>query len=147
MNRPSPLCAGVTAALLLLFPTCRAIETRLLAQDAPPAAARSVVDGVFTASQASRGRLQFEQICTACHTPGEHTGRKFETKWQGTTVGDLFDLVSSTMPQGDPGSLKPEDYAGIVAFFLSETGYKAGEQELPVELEALKKIRIEPVPR
>lgn len=51
------------------------------------------------------------------------------------------------MPEGDPGSLKPEEYASILAFFLSESGYKEGEKELPSDLESLKKIRIEPLPR
>jgi len=55
--------------------------------------------------------------------------------------------VSATMPQGDPGSLKPEEYASILAFFLSQSGYKAGEKELPSDLESLQKIRIEPLPK
>ena len=63
------------------------------------------------------------------------------------SVGDLFDLVSNTMPESDPGSLKPEEYASILAFFLSESGYKKGDKELPSDLESLKKIRIEPLPR
>jgi mono/diheme cytochrome c family protein len=102
---------------------------------------------VFTSDQAARGAKQFQQTCTACHTAGEHTGRNFESKREGSTIGDLFDLVSTTMPDGDPGSLKPEEYASIIAFFLSETGYKPGEKELPADLESLKKIRVEPVPK
>jgi S-disulfanyl-L-cysteine oxidoreductase SoxD len=136
-----------TAVLTLLVLVLLSPETRLMAQAPPTSTGASVVDGVFTIGQASRGRQQFQVTCTACHGASEHTGRKFETKWQGTTVGDLFELVSTTMPQADPGSLKPDEYASIVAFLLSETGYKAGAQELPSDLESLKKIRIEPVPR
>jgi len=51
------------------------------------------------------------------------------------------------MPEGDPGSLEPEEYAGILAFFLKESGYKEGEKDLPSDVEALKKIRIEPLPQ
>lgn len=83
----------------------------------------------------------------SCHSAGQHAGPKFGAKWQGSTIGDLFDLVSNTMPEGEPGSLKPEEYASILAFFLSESGYKEGDKELPSDLEALRKIRIELLPR
>jgi mono/diheme cytochrome c family protein len=116
-------------------------------QDAASSGGRSILDGVFTSRQASRGREQFQRACTSCHTAGEHTGRRFAGKWQGSTMGDVFDLVSTTMPEGDPGSLAPEEYASILAFFLSESGYKEGEEDLPFDLESLQRIRIEPPPR
>jgi mono/diheme cytochrome c family protein len=147
MSRLSRSRASQTAALGLALAIVLLPVIVLRAQDPPPATVSSVVDGVFTSTQADRGRQQFQQTCTSCHSPSEHTGRKFESKWQGTTVGDLFELVSTTMPQADPGSLTPDDYSSIVAFFLSETGYKAGAKELPSDLDSLRKIRIEPVPR
>jgi mono/diheme cytochrome c family protein len=119
----------------------------VLVQDAPPPGGGSTLDGVFTADQASRGRQQFQSACASCHTVEEHTGRNFQEKRQGTTMGELFELVSTTMPASEPGILKPEQYASILAFFLRETGYKAGEKELPTDLESLKQIRIEPLPK
>jgi Cytochrome C oxidase, cbb3-type, subunit III len=147
MSRESRLCPLVTVALTLILMTASSLASRPLAQDKPSSTGSSVLDGVFTSGQASRGAQQFLQACTSCHSAGEHTGRRFEAKWQGTTIGDLFDFVSTTMPEGNPGSLKPEEYASILAFFLSESGYKEGEKELPSDLESLKKIRIEPLPR
>jgi len=147
MSRDSRPCAFVTVALTLFLITASSLASRPLAQDTPSATGGSVLDGVFTSSPASRGRQQFRQTCMSCHSEGEHTGQDFGAKWQGTTIGDLFDLVSATMPQGDPGSLKPEEYASILAFFLSQSGYKAGEKELPSDLESLQKIRIEPLPK
>ena len=117
-------------------------SARLVAQDVPPTPT-SVVDGVFTSDQAERGKKQFQQTCAACHTAAEHTGKNFESRWGGSTVGDLFDLVSNTMPESDPGGLKADQYASILAFFLSESGYKEGTTELPSDLEALKHIRID----
>lgn len=110
-------------------------------------AAGSVLDGVFTADQATRGQETFQKICTACHTLAQHTGRKFAERWTGTSVGDVFDLISNTMPEGNPGSLKPEEYASVIAFFLKETGYPEGKQELPADAAALMKLRIEPLAR
>src|SRR5262245_2899643 len=133
MNIPS---AAVAAALIAIsIPG----SVALLAQDN----ATSVADGVFTSDQAERGKKQFQQTCAACHSVSEHTGKNFESKWSGSTVGDVFDLVSNTMPESDPGGLKPDEYASILAFFLSESGYKQGDKELPPDLELLKKIRIE----
>ena len=50
--------------------------------------------------------------------------------------------VQNTMPQNAPGSLKPEEYADIVAFMLSENGFPAGMETLsltpPEALDAVK---------
>jgi len=147
MSRSSRRSGFAAATLALGFIALAPLAGHSLAQGPPAATTSSVVDGVFTPDQAAQGAKQFQQICTSCHTVSEHTGRGFESKWQGSTIGDLFELVSTTMPDGDPGSLKPEEYASIIAFFLNETGYKPGEKELPSDVEALKKIRVEPVPR
>lgn len=138
--------AFVVGALTLVLVATSSPASGLLAQDSNTSTTSSILDGVFTTSQASRGKQDFQRACASCHSAGEHTGRKFGARWQGTTMGDLFDLVSTTMPDGDPGSLEPEEYARILAFFLNESGYKEGETELPSDLEALKKIRIEPLP-
>ncbi len=116
-------------------------------QDPGSSAASSVVDGVFTSAQATRGQQKFQIACLSCHTVAEHTGRQFTEKWVGTSVAEMFDLISNTMPDGDPGSLQPEDYASIIAFFLKETGYPEGKQELPARSELLKKLRIDPLAR
>jgi mono/diheme cytochrome c family protein len=136
-SRPLTVAVAVAiAASVALVPSIV-----LVAQDVP--ASNSVNAGVFTSDQAERGRKQFQLACESCHNVGEHTGKNFESKWGGSNLGDLFDLVSNTMPESDPGSLKPEQYASILAFFLSESGFKRGDTELPPDLEALKKIRIE----
>jgi mono/diheme cytochrome c family protein len=121
------------------------LASRPLAQDSGSAAGQSVLEGVFTSAQASRGQAQFAQTCMTCHTVAEHAGRTFGVKWAGTTLNELFELISNTMPEVEPGSLKPEQYASIVAFFLKESGYPEGQRELPSEVAALKKIRVEPL--
>jgi hypothetical protein len=115
------------------------------AQNAASAARESVTAGVFTDVQASLGQQEFQRTCTACHNVAEHTGARFETRWAGTTLDQLFDLISETMPQSDPGSLEPGQYAGIVAFFLKQSGYPSGGRELPSTSAALEAIRVEPV--
>ncbi len=106
----------------------------------------SVLDGVFTSGQASRGEQRFRQVCAACHSTNEFRGGRFRIKWVGQTAGDFFDLVSTTMPDGDPGSLSPEDYANLLAYILSLNGYPAGEEPLPADVSALQNVRIEEAP-
>jgi mono/diheme cytochrome c family protein len=141
-NRASmTITRWLAAVAALVTISIVAPPARVVAQDV--AATASVVDGVFTSDQADRGKKEFQQICSACHTVAEHTGKNFESRWNGSTVGDVFDLVSNTMPESDPGGLKPDEYASILAFFLRESGFKDGAKELPSDLELLKKIRIE----
>ena len=125
------------------------VALRLPAQDegsTGAAVTSSVVDGVFTSRQASRGQQQFQQACASCHSPSEHTGTRFFGAWAESTLGDWFNLLSVTMPEGDPGSLSPDEYASVLAFLLRETGYPSGDQELPADVPSLKEIRIEPPP-
>ena len=108
----------------------------------PPAGERSTLDGVFSAAQAARGERTFRQTCTSCHSVDQLTGSRFREKWVNETVGGLFEFVTNAMPEGNPGSLRPEEYAGVIAFFLGQSGYPAGEQDLPAVQEELSKVRI-----
>lgn len=107
----------------------------------------SVLDRVFTSVQASRGERQYEQACLSCHATREFTGRRFAAKWPDLTLGDLFDQISATMPEGAAGTLEPGEYASILAFLLRESGYPDGQTDLPANSEALRKLRIEPLPK
>ena len=42
------------------------------------------------------------------------------------TAATLLDVIANTMPQSDPGSLKPEEYAAVTAYILQQNGYPAG---------------------
>jgi alcohol dehydrogenase (cytochrome c) len=112
------------------------------AQSLAPAG-RSSLDGMFTTSQASRGEQRFTQACATCHKVEEQTGVSFRAKWGNATLGDLFTLISTTMPQGNPGSLTADDYASILAFYLRESGYPAGVTEVPADPAALTKMRVD----
>ena len=120
------------------------------APTAPPAAASatSVSDGVFTSNQASAGEQTFQEACSFCHAPNEFSGGRFMLRWNGLTAGDIFEVVSTQMPEGNPGSLRPAEYAGLVAYVLSLNGYPAGENPLPADVSALQNLRIDaPPPR
>ncbi len=102
----------------------------------------SVLDGVFTSAQASRGEQTFDRVCASCHDTGEFSGGRFRLSWVGRTAGDLFDTMSTLMPEADPGSLSPDAYASLVAYLFRLNGYPAGEVALPTDLAALQRVQI-----
>jgi mono/diheme cytochrome c family protein len=109
---------------------------------------RSVWSGVYTTSQAERGRATFDASCAMCHRAdltGRGTipalrGEGFMGERQGGSVGDLYELIRSTMPPGRAASLTPEAYADVVAYLLSANAYPAGTNELPTHEESLHGI-------
>lgn len=121
---------------------------RLTGAAAQPSASagRSVLDGVFTSGQASSGERTFRQVCATCHDTSEFSGGRFRISWVGQTAGDLLDVVSTLMPEDKPGSLRPDDYAAVVAYLLSLNGYPAGETPLPANVSGLRTVRIVPAP-
>lgn len=111
-----------------------------------PFSAQSVLDGVFTAAQASDGEETFRQACMVCHATDEFAGVRFSFRWSGLTAGDVFEVVSTLMPEDDPGSLRPDEYASVVAYMLNLNGYPSGTTPLPADLTALRRVRIEAAP-
>jgi len=104
--------------------------------------ARSLGDGVFTANQASQGKALFEQECDTCHEIENYTGANFAAKWGGGTLADVYQDFALAMPPANAGGLTPATYASIVAFFASESGYPAGNPELPGDAAQLRGIAI-----
>jgi alcohol dehydrogenase (cytochrome c) len=48
-----------------------------------------------------------------------------------------------SMPMDAPGSMQPQEYADILAYFLSINGYPAGQAELAGTDEAIKAVKID----
>ncbi len=131
--------------------------SRLGAQTAaapPGASAASIWDGVYTEEQAKRGQALYAQQCQFCHgealTDGSQApplaGEAFLASWKGSTLGALFEKMSTMMPPDDPQSLSNEQNAEILAYMLSVGKAPAGKVELKSEIEPLKQIRIEAKP-
>jgi len=105
---------------------------------------RTIVDRVYSVAQAERGEQRFKTSCSSCHTPSSFGDGMFADRWDGQTMADVFEYVSSTMPENDPGGLKKEDYADVLAYMLRINAYPAGYDELPVDSVELKKLAIAP---
>jgi mono/diheme cytochrome c family protein len=103
----------------------------------------STLDGLYTDEQASRGKDVYLNSCRSCHTPASHTGATFNQWWRGKHLSDLFAFVSTRMPKNDPGSLAPDDVADVMAYLLKMNAMPVGPNELPADVDSLKKYRIE----
>lgn len=103
--------------------------------------AKTVWDGVYTETQASRGKSQFEMSCSSCHRNGPYQGDGFMRAWSGSDVEGLFRQIRATMPTSAPASLNDRAYFDIVAYLLQTNSFPAGASELSADL--IRGIRIE----
>jgi len=116
-----------------------------------PTESRSVWDGVYTEEQAKRGEVVYHKECASCHADtliggggaAPLTGGNFLSNWNGLTLGDLFDRIRKTMPQGNLGKLTKQQDRDVLSYILSFNKFPAGKTELPRQVEFLKEIRFE----
>ena len=99
--------------------------------------------GVYTAAQADRGKKTFSEKCTGCHEPSRFSGDTFNESWDGKAMKEIWDVASGTMPEDNPGSLKQQEYADILAYFLSLNEYPTGDAELQPGAAPMAAIKIE----
>jgi mono/diheme cytochrome c family protein len=100
-------------------------------------------DGVYTAAQAERGKKAFAGSCTTCHDTDRFSGATFTDAWAGKPMKEIWDVASGTMPEDNPGSLKQQEYADILAYFLSLNAYPTGDAELAPGAGPMASIKIE----
>jgi mono/diheme cytochrome c family protein len=122
------VCAAATAGL----------SVAVAAQDK-----KSVKAGVYTAAQADRGQTLFRSKCASCHAPNRFTDDLFYTSFAGKPLWEMFDVISDTMPEDDPGGMKKEEYADVIAYLLKLNKFPAGDVELPIDKDALSAITME----
>ena len=112
--------------------------------------ATSVCGGVYTEGQADRGQAVYVAECQLCHLnnlrgDGFASGlvdRAFAVRWSGRDVGELYAITLSTMPQGAPAILSPQEYVDVTAFLLRANGYPVGDEELAADRTTLAGVRI-----
>lgn len=95
-------------------------------------------DSVYSKPQAAAGKKLYARHCIRCHDRS-YFDQVLRT-WQGESLGNLYLVMSSLMPEADPGSLADQEYLEITAYILSLSGFPAGRQ--PLTREALAQIKI-----
>ena len=104
---------------------------------------KSVKAGVYTAAQADRGVTLFRSKCASCHAPNRFTDDLFYMSFAGKPLWEMFDVISDSMPEDNPGSLKKEEYADVIAYLLKLNNFPAGDTDLPIDKDALSLIMME----
>jgi mono/diheme cytochrome c family protein len=96
----------------------------------------TVLDGVFTASQAERGKALYEMNCAECHEEGGAAdgpnlhGVGFLDRWREDSLDTLYTYIRKNMPEDMPGELAAPVYRDVLAYMLSRSGLPAGDAEL-----------------
>ncbi len=124
-NRPLPAALAITIPLVAL-----------LALAALPGLASA--QGTYTSTQAEAGEVLYNEACAVCHLEDfqgsfeapELAGPNFRNIWGGRPIGDLLELISTTMPPGEIGSLSDGENASIVAYILEANDVVAGSGAL-----------------
>ena len=98
---------------------------------------RTVKDGVYTLTQAARGRTLYEEKCGSCHA-----NRMWGADWPEKSVYDVYDIVKNFMPEDNPGSLSAPQTRDVVAYILQSNKLPAGKLELPEAEGDLKQIKL-----
>jgi hypothetical protein len=124
--------------------------SRSFAAQQPQAAdssARTTLEGVYSAEQATRGEKTYGMSCLGgCHNAASHKGVTFKQNWAGHQVGELYERIKDTMPDDNPGLLTAKESIEIVSYMLKANGMPAGKEDLGQDKAALAKIKIEMPP-
>jgi len=113
-------------------------------------AQQSILDGVFSSSQAAIGAQLYGQSCIECHGAtlrgGEAgpalTGAAFWDKWSGQSLAALYQITASTMPVNNPNGFSAEQYAALIAYMLQQNGLPQRADPMPSAALDLVNIRL-----
>ncbi|MDZ7644513.1 MAG: cytochrome c [Woeseiaceae bacterium] len=103
---------------------------------------RTIADGIYTEEQAEAGEALYEVHCLTCHN--KRYFRPVLKRWEGQPLSMLYLIISTSMPESDPASLRQEEYIDILAYILSLSRYPAGDTELDYRDDALEQIKVAP---
>ena len=142
-TRLFPLHVIIRAALVAALAGALA-AARAGAQSTDSGAARAAGGaGAYTAEQADRGSKVFGTYCTECHARKDMSNDNFKLKWNGTTAFDLFDRITTSMPEKAPGTLQLDEYIDVLSYLLQLNGLPTGAAPLTGDGAALKKVKLE----
>jgi hypothetical protein len=98
---------------------------------------KTVLDGVYTESQALRGETAYAANCARCHGANLESfsgpplkGSLFMDRWREFDLSVLFEVIKDSMPKDQPGSLTEEQYLDIASHMLRSNGIPSGPKEL-----------------
>ena len=126
-----------SASLLLLGLVLPAVAQRDIT-------AKTVLDGVYSEAQESRGRALYNTHCAACHgtalegiSAPELTGNRFIGRWREGTLDGIYSFIRQRMPLSRGANAPPipdNDYLDMLTHILKVNDYPAGSAALTPDL-------------
>ena len=89
---------------------------------------RTTIDAVYSKQQAKSGERLYREHCLVCHD--KKYFRPVLEVWSGQSVATLLQMMSATMPESEPGSLRGKEYVDILAYIFSLSKFPAGDEAL-----------------
>jgi mono/diheme cytochrome c family protein len=95
----------------------------------------------FVSAQVAHGKKLYAGACAKCHganleglnAPALKGPAFAPVSNSHLTIGGVFNYMFTNMPADNPGKLKPQDYADLMAFLLNSNGYAAGATKLTAD--------------
>ncbi|AIO37367.1 cytochrome c family protein [Burkholderia cenocepacia] len=95
----------------------------------------------FDAAQVAHGKEIYGNACAKCHgadlegnTAPALSGPSFAPlSHSHLTIGGVFGYMATNMPADQPGKLKDDEYADLMAFLLASNGYVASNAKLTAD--------------
>lgn len=122
------------------LPKLTTIVIGLLAHGLVAADPRTVNDSVYSEAQAEIGEQLYAEHCILCHD--KKYFRPVFKRWEGQPLGIMFTVMSTSMPESNPGFLSEKEYVDILAYILSLSRYAPGNNELDYRDGALNDIMV-----
>ena len=98
---------------------------------------KTVLDGVYTAAQAAKGRTGYETNCMRCHEVVDDDpqgpplmGRGFIDRWREENLDVLFGYMKTNMPAGSDVRLSDETFLQVLAYILAANAFPEGTDDL-----------------
>src|SRR5881397_4283170 len=105
---------------------------------------KTVLDGVYSDAQATRGQATYTAHCRTCHgdalegiSAPELTGNRFIEHWREDMLDTIYNFIKENMPVGraaDAKRIPDNDYLDILTHILNVNGYRAGANDLTPDL-------------
>ena len=112
--------------------------------------AASLADGVYTTEQAERGKVVYDDKCSACHVQDlsgggdgmapSLAGRFFNKTWEGRSVAELY-AGTIMMPPGEEKTISDQNRIDTIAYVLSVNKFPAGAAPLEADMAKLKPLK------
>jgi mono/diheme cytochrome c family protein len=121
----------------LRFALCAAAILAAISLDGAAPQSRSLMQGVYSAAQAARGKQIYQDQCGGCHGSAMEgtigpplVGDEFLSNWSTRPLSGFVEKIQKTMPFNLPGSLSRQVSTDLAAYILQVDKFPAGQMDL-----------------